>query len=297
MLTATVPFQWTGHVLMTSRNQVAEALKRDETKRTGVYILLGDRLGFPIAYIGEAEEIRQRIREHAKKKDWWTSAIMITSTGNDLNKAHVKYLESRMVETALSLGNIPLENGNTPPRPSLTEAAQSNMEGFLETLLLVLPALRVDMFLSKKREPTITGYAPIVEVSNRPRFELILKKESLKATAELFEGDFTVLEGSDARSEWVGKEKAKPSYQKLHEKLVQQGILEPHEGQRTFVKSYAFDSPSAAAAVVTGRSTNGRHEWKHIASGKTFGAFEEERLKETLPEFTLDDLNIQEEVT
>ena len=97
MVTASVPFQWTGQVLMTSRNQISEALKRPETKRTGVYLLMGDLGNGPQIYIGETEDISQRIKDHTDKKDWWTSAIMITDTGDELNKAHVKYLESRLV--------------------------------------------------------------------------------------------------------------------------------------------------------------------------------------------------------
>lgn len=41
MLTAEV-FNWTGHVLMTPRTRLAEALKRKEAKYTGVYILIGE---------------------------------------------------------------------------------------------------------------------------------------------------------------------------------------------------------------------------------------------------------------
>lgn len=41
LLTAEV-FNWTGHILMAPRTQLANALKRPEARRTGVYILLGD---------------------------------------------------------------------------------------------------------------------------------------------------------------------------------------------------------------------------------------------------------------
>jgi len=51
MLTAQVPFQWTGHVLMTRRSQIKEALDRKETSRTGVYILLGEDDDGPRAYV------------------------------------------------------------------------------------------------------------------------------------------------------------------------------------------------------------------------------------------------------
>ena len=103
MLTAEV-FNWTGHVLMTPRTQIAEALARKEARYTGVYLLLGDKEGEPFAYIGEAEDISDRIRSHDARRDWWTTAVLVTSAANNLNKAHVKYLEARLVEIARSIG-------------------------------------------------------------------------------------------------------------------------------------------------------------------------------------------------
>lgn len=99
MLTAEV-FGWTGHVLMVPRTQIAEALQRQEARYTGVYLLLGENEEGPIAYIGEAEDVGYRIKSHEANKDWWTSAVLITASANILNKAHVKYLESRLVEIA-----------------------------------------------------------------------------------------------------------------------------------------------------------------------------------------------------
>ena len=150
MLTAEV-FNWTGHVLRTPRTQIKEALARPEAGFTGVYVLIGEDENGPRAYIGEAEDMRVRLRDHVANKDWWDDAILISSAANNLHKAHIKYLESRLVEIARDVAHTPLENGNTPPRSSLNEAARANMESFLDTLMMVLPAIRVDLFLSKKR--------------------------------------------------------------------------------------------------------------------------------------------------
>ena len=104
---------------------------------------------------------------------------MITDTGNELNKAHIKYLESRLVETAIEAGQIRLENGIAPTRSSLSEAATANMEGFLDTILLILPALKIDQF-SKTPEPKNFGQsalsdrheiAPIFEIKGLKGFD------------------------------------------------------------------------------------------------------------------------------
>lgn len=278
MQTAEV-FNWTGHVLMTPRTRIKAALDRKEAKYTGAYVLLGEKEGNPVAYIGEGEDISDRIKSHEQKKDWWTQAVLITTGANALNKAHVKYLESRLVEIARAVKRRDLENGNTPPRPGLSEAAQANMESFLEYLLMVFPALRIDMF----QEYAKSGGSPEAVASARggppgPAFELVNKKHGLAARAILDGDDFTIVEGSTARLHWEGKGSEESGYARLHAELRKTGVLVEEGGQCVFDKSYAFRSPSAAAAIVNGRPANGTVEWKIVGTGQTYKAWEAAQL-------------------
>lgn len=276
MLTAEV-FNWTGHVLMAPRTQISEALKRNEARYTGVYLLFGERGGDPLAYIGEAEDVSYRIRNHDTKKDWWNTAILITSAANNLNKAHVKYLESRLIEEARTVGKITLENGNTPARPGLSEAAQANMEAFLDYILMILPALRIDCFLKNIR-PSSPATFRAAATDEAPLFELRTPKHGIRAAAKLENGEFIVQAGSIARRTWVGKGYESTTYGQLYEELVRMGVLADQGNQRVFNQNYAFKSPSAAAAVVNGRSTNGTTEWKLQGQTKTYKQWEAEKL-------------------
>lgn len=276
MLTAEV-FNWTGHVLMTPRTRIAETLKRKEARYTGVYLLFGEYDGVPLAYIGEGEDISERIRNHDARKDWWTSAILITSAANNLNKAHVKYLEARLIEEALAIGQIELENGNSPSRPSLSEASQANMESFLEYIFLILPALRIDSFLRKIRPSSVAVEGSGIQEQNTV-FELYLKKENITAYATLSNGEFIVQAGSMARKSWVGDTKDKTHYWKLYEELVAQNVLTDNQSHRIFSENYAFSSTSAAGAVVTGRATAGPIAWKVKGTKQTYKEWEAERL-------------------
>ena len=281
MLTAEV-FNWTGHVLMTPRTQIAEALRRKEADYTGVYLLMGENDQGPLAYIGEGEVISDRIRSHDSKRDWWTKAVLVTTGANNLNKAHIKYLEARLIAEAVEIGRMPLENGNNPSRPGLSEAAIANMEGFLEYLFLVLPAIGVDMFVRRTRTiappPNTTGAAPLLEPAGGLPvvFETGIQKDGVTATAMLVEGEFVVQAGSLARRKWVGK--PEHNYRDLYESLVKEGILVEEGANRRFAVSYAFRSPSAAGAVVKGRSTNGPTTWKVVGSGETYRDWEQRSL-------------------
>ncbi len=274
MLTAEV-FNWTGHVLMTPRIQLGEALRREEAKYTGVYLLLGEKDGAPLAYIGEAEDVSERIRNHDARKDWWTQAVLITSTANNLNKAHVKFLESRLVEQARAAGKTALENGNTPPRPGLSEAAQANMEVFLDYVMMVLPALRIDILLRNTRPAPVTN--PQATRAEAPTFELRSERHGLYATAQLLNGEFVVQAGARARAVW-SEASEDHNYAHLHAELIRVGVLVQHEGYLVFSANYAFKSPSAAAAMILGRPANGPNDWKVQGRSMTYRQWEEEAL-------------------
>jgi hypothetical protein len=245
MLTAEV-FNWTGHVLKFPRTQLRDALKRKEAAQTGVYLLLSDDSLNPIAYIGESENVAARMRDHEARKDWWTEAFIITTAADNLHKAHVKYLEARLIEVAKAVGAVPLDNNTTPPRPGLTEAAQANMEEFLSNLFIVLPALRVSIFSSGKR-PAISEAGPRRERS--ARFRLQTPRHNVDAMAVLQGSDFVIEKGSRVRGAWVGSEAHAATYQKLHADLVATGVIDTSVSPAVFAENYAFSSPSAAAAM------------------------------------------------
>lgn len=280
ILTAEV-FNWTGHVLMTPRTRIAEALSRPEAAYTGVYLLLGERNGEPLAYVGESDNIRKRITQHDVAKDWWETAVLVTTSANNLNKAHIRYLEARLVAKAKEVGRVPLDNGTAPAATGLSESARANMEAFLDYLWMVLPALRIDMFLQHAKPK---GSATVIATATSgPMFELINKKHGLHAKASLVDGEFVVLEGSTARLNWASTAQTQHSYAQLRDDLQKSGILSPLGDVCVFTASYAFSSPSAAATVVNGRPANGRVEWHVPGTQQTYHAWEAANLKAQVP--------------
>lgn len=283
MLTAEV-FNWTGHVLVTPRTRLKEALARTQSSFTGVYLLLGERDGKPLAYIGEGEDIAARMKSHEAGKDWWTTAVLVTSAANNLHKAHAKFLESRLVEEARKVGVMPLDNGNTPPRPGLSESARANMEAFLDYLFMVLPAVRIDMFVQKVRPtgPVAVEATPratttqVQAASEATAFHLENRKHGLRADALLIDGEFVVQAGSMAQGKddfglGIGP------YAELIRELVATGVLVRDSEHYRFSSSYAFRSPSAAGAVVLGYNVNGTTAWR-TSTGQTYKDWEAARL-------------------
>lgn len=83
---------------------------------------------------------------------------------------------------------------------------------------------------------------------------------------------FTVLKGSDCSMTMT--DGSTPSYKILNEKLIDAGVIK----NREFVQNYEFPSPSAAASIVKGYTTNGRDAWK-LPDGKTLKQVQLEQSK------------------
>ena len=295
LLTAEI-MNWTGHVVAAPRSDLAALLKRPEASRTGIYILLGDdpnSLGGTIAYIGEGDDVSKRLYLHAKPedqggKDFWDRAIILTSKDANLTKAHARYLESRLITLAQQANRAVLVNGTAPPPLPLPEADISDMEYFISQAEIVLPVLGVNLLrsaVSSQVTPVEHGGSRLTATITRlsPTFELTLKKSGIGATAQEIDGEFTVFAGSTARRDWHGVD---DGYKRLREKLEEDGTLAlSADGQcRTFTRNQVFASPSAAAAVVAGRSANGRVEWKVQDTGVSYGAWQSEGVDRALEE-------------
>ncbi len=170
-----------------------------------------------------------------------------------------------------------LENGTTPARPLLSEVSAANMEQFVEYVLTILPAVRVDGFLIKTRTPTPRpfSYEPHKE-HHSETFVLKLANGEVNAAARLESGEFVVQVGSVGRATWIG---VYHSYQRLFDELVESNVYVASGGQRRFDKAYAFSSPSAAGAVLNGRATAGPVAWVLASdSSKTYKQWEADQL-------------------
>ncbi|MDQ6699433.1 MAG: GIY-YIG nuclease family protein, partial [Acidobacteriota bacterium] len=136
---------WSGKAVAAPRTELDELLARDELDKAGVYILIGsDPLtNVPRAYIGEAEIIRDRLKQH-KTKEFWVSAIVFVSKDENLTKAHVRYLESRLLAEAAQVKRFTLEQ-NQAGGSRLPESDREDMEVFLARIRQLLPVLGSDI--------------------------------------------------------------------------------------------------------------------------------------------------------
>jgi hypothetical protein len=256
---------WTGLGLVCSRADYLRVRRREEWSRPGVYLLTAqpDDVERGRLYVGEADDVGGRVDNHVKNKDFWSTVVAFTSKDGNLNKAHVRYLEARLLTLAAKADRVVLLNGTAPALPRLSEADIAEMEGYLSEMLIVLPLVGVIAFESLERQ------APAGQ-------RLVLTGKSAQGTGDETSEGFVVYEGSRARGDEV------PSIgggtTRLRARLVAEGVLTPAQEGLRFTKTYLFDSPSTAAAVLLGRTANGRIEWKD-QRGRTLKQAQEAALE------------------
>jgi hypothetical protein len=282
ILTAEI-MNWTGHVLVAPRSKLPNALQRPEATRTGLYFLVGDDPDQPTkerVYVGEGDSVIDRLKSHSKdvSKDFWTRACLVTSKDFNLTKAHVRYLESRFVQVIRSADRANVANGNEPALKNLPESDVADMEFFIQQVQVVLPVVGFD-FLRPRPTAHLVSASIESDVTPSDPLDLVMTsgKYGFEARAVEVDGEITVLKGSRGSTEVFSTN----IYGALREQLLKEGRLVTVDDPRfvEFAEDVTFPSPSAAAAVIKNRNTNGRTSWKLANSGQSLKDWQDTSLE------------------
>lgn len=252
------------------RNRFAELSDYSEAKRPGVYFLFGldEETGDPKVYIGEAENVLDRLQNHILLKDFWSEVILFISKDENLTKSHVKYLESRIIQISFEINRYKVENYNQPQLSSLPRPDRDAMEEFLVYIKLLLGVLGHKLLEELISPPNKTSSEQLVGnqttqniAVNVNDLELSLNVGTVKAKAYMTDEGIVVLKGSaavkDLQSSLTG------GYVTIRERLVSKGIIQMDDNKYIFQENYLFPSPSQAASIIVGYSINGREHWRN----------------------------------
>lgn len=243
---------WTGKAYKIPRIEVKNCSDRSDLKNTGIYLLFGkDEEGKDLVYIGEAEDILVRLNQHLSQKDFWNEVIVFISKDENLNKAHIKYLEYRLFEIAKSCKRYIILNGNTPTQSSISELDQAEMEEFIVNAKLLVNTLGHKVFENKLNIKSVEKESLLyleIEGKDKGRACSAIGKQTLEG--------FLVSKGSKIAEETVVS--FSNSLKIMRDDLISEGIIKDF----IFTEDYSFSSPSAAASLISGRSANGLIEWK-----------------------------------
>lgn len=272
---------WTGKAIYSARFSIDGVINREEFNRPGIYFLKSpseNDVFIEKIYVGEAENIRKRLKQHLSDsgKDF-TELIAFMSKDEHLTKAHIKYIESQVVNLAKEAKSAEIENGTEPSLPTLPEADISDMEYFIEQIKLILSVVGFRFLIPttiKSNQNNIKSH----EFQTAPDIKVYkLKSPSLKADMYETENGYIVRAGSQCNKN------VSPAISKgwinIREKLKSAGILIDKGDFYQFTEDTVFNSTSAASSVILGRQSAGPIEWIDN-TGKTYKQNQEEQYSE-----------------
>lgn len=244
---------WTGKAVAAPRNEFDELVSRDEAIASGIYFLTGTdpEANRTAVYIGEAESIRDRLKSHLEK-DFWNHIVFFVSKDENLTKAHIRYLEGRLIEQAKTAERSIVKN-NQGSGAKLPESDREDMEIFLEKIHQLLPALGAEFLV-----PTA-----IQQHATQKKDILTYELKGIKASATQSSAGFVVFKGSQAVLKERPAAHKYPWVINFRKRLFEDGTLVSDGKALTFSKDTEFPSPSTAAAVVCGGTANGLTVWKN----------------------------------
>ena len=252
---------WTGKCYKIPRSLVRKSCDdRQELASPGVYFLFGynDAENKPLIYIGEAESINARIKQHLEKKDNWNEVIAFISKDENLNKAHIKYLEHRFYQIAKECDRYSIENNNIPTKSSISEADRAELEEYIYNARILVNALGHKVFESfTEKQPGKQSETPVFSLSagkgkayGMPTNEgfLLLKESSIhvESAESLNNGIRTKVQESRKNGEII---------------------------DNVLMNDKLFSASSTAAAFAAGYSISGPQQWK-TESGETLKEYE-----------------------
>jgi hypothetical protein len=257
---------WTGVAYKIPRTELDKCKERDDLKQSGVYFLFGtsDQTGENVVYIGQAgirkngEGILYRLIEHKRNpdKDYWTEAIVFTTSNNSFGPTEISYLENRFVGMATEAGRYLVKNNNDPTMGNITEEKESELEEFIDYAKIVMGTLGHKIFEALAEK---SSTPKVKEIIDDDELTLFMKRNSRKsgklieASCKQTREGFVILKGS--LIETIDSESIPPGIKerRLKAKIDEHGILQ---------ENVLVNSPSYAAAFVIGGHANGLVEWK-----------------------------------
>lgn len=255
---------WTGKAYKIPRIMIKDSYSREDLKSPGIYLLFGENEeGKGLVYIGEAETIIDRLKQHVSQKEFWSEVVLFISKDENLNKAHIKYLESRLYEITKKVNYYDLENSTIPSKSSISESEIAEMEEFIENIKLLTNALGHRVF-----ENLVSTEMSKIKKTNSFFIKAARGANGIGIPSSK---GFIILKNSEIATSTV--DSMQKSLISIRQKLIDNKTIIQSHNKLIFDRDYEFSSPSTAAAILMGRNANGLKEWK-LKSGKTLKEYE-----------------------
>ncbi|GHU10092.1 methionine sulfoxide reductase [Betaproteobacteria bacterium] len=268
---------WTGVAYKIPRTELEKCKERDDLKQSGVYFLFGrsEQTGDEIVYIGQAgirkngEGILYRLQEHKRNpdKDYWTEAIVFTTSNNSFGPTEISYLESRFCNLATEAKRYEVKNANDPTSGNITEEKESELEEFIDYAKIVMGTLGHKVFEGLTQQTT-SGETTAPTVEAVVIFEF--KRADASVRGQRTSEGFVLLQGSKISQSIKTScpESVKKSRERYAPKIDKDGVL---------LVDILFHSPNEAASFAVAGTINAQTAWQTV-DGQTLKGLESSEI-------------------
>lgn len=231
-----------------------------------LYILLGtDDKERNLAYIGETESFRERVKHHDKNKTFWSKALVFVSKYAVINKANVQYLEYLALKQAKTTDSFELhENKQTPKCPHLAKHHKAPIDSIFQEVKFITQFAGCNIFEPKKEMKLMKSVPISIQPSSSVEDMNLFYIKGRGADAQGYYLDhnrFTILKGS------IIAKGATNSYQGCSSNKEREVFLKDYVKSENELlvlqQDFQAQSPSQAASFCVGSSINGWDSWKN----------------------------------
>lgn len=215
------------------------------------------------AYIGQTDSFKKRLSSHLSKP-FWTEALCFQANDNSIHITSVRYLEAVAYEMAKEVGNYDLsENTQVPAKPNIPAQNRYSVEEFFEYVRFLTQFIGCDIFTKSKKDHAVSK----TEQAGQEKHIFFCTRAGSNAKGYYVEDteEFVVFAGSELRSGEC--DSLTPKSVEKRQAFIDANCSQS-KGKIILKADYTFTSPSAAAGMVVGGSSNGWTRWKD-AEGRT----------------------------
>lgn len=236
---------------------------RKELSRSGVYFLIWQNENSePIAYIGQATTILNRITNHYNDttKDFWNHLVAFTTTDNSFTETDINFLERELIKIGKNAERYKIENRTNGNNSLVNEFRISDLLEYIEDLKILLSSLGFQVLQEK--------------ISEEDKDEKYFCKRNGVSGIGYYTDEWFVIQ------KWsLGFLANFQKYEKIFQKqnqLEKEWLVKIDKDKIIFLKDFLSSSPSFASNIIIWMNSNGWAEWK-TENWKTLD--ENERIK------------------
>ena len=136
---------WSGFGVVFPKELLKDLKSEPTFAQAGIYILVGNAAEETI-YIGEADPVGDRLKNHAANKEGWVWGVYFVDKNHKIGKTEVQFIEAELIKLAKQHNRSILLNKNNSTSPSMSPIAKASAQAFLVDMLLILPMLGINAF-------------------------------------------------------------------------------------------------------------------------------------------------------